>query len=155
MHKLGIIHRDLKPENVLVDENFVPLVMDFGLSKISDGSEKTKTMRVGTSMYMSPEVLSGHYDERIDCFSFSVLSWTVLCLDFNPYGLSGGNSFGVELKVANENIRPPLDKLPKDAEWMKNILERGWGPVNDRPSMKEIHKILSEKVYRKSTVFQK
>lgn len=60
-HSRGVLHRDLKPANILVDENGLPHVTDFGLS--CNASEKGDLTRsggmLGTLLYMSPEQASG------------------------------------------------------------------------------------------------
>jgi serine/threonine protein kinase len=61
LHDNGIIHRDIKPENILLDENMVPVLADFTLSKVfNDDSciEETHTSVIATSTYRSPEVFA-------------------------------------------------------------------------------------------------
>ncbi|MFA9454301.1 MAG: serine/threonine-protein kinase, partial [Candidatus Aminicenantaceae bacterium] len=65
-HGRGIVHRDLKPSNVMIDNQGLVTVMDFGLAK-SLGSEETGAGRgfVGTAPYISPEQARGeHTDAR-------------------------------------------------------------------------------------------
>ena len=59
IHSLGIMHRDLKPENFFLGENKVVKLGDFGESKQQDKINVTgqHTGKVGTEMYMSPEML--------------------------------------------------------------------------------------------------
>jgi hypothetical protein len=55
-HAEGIVHRDLKPGNVLLDEQGEPLVSDFGMAKVADGLEETRSGHLlGTLPYASPE----------------------------------------------------------------------------------------------------
>ncbi|RKO99416.1 hypothetical protein CXG81DRAFT_30214 [Caulochytrium protostelioides] len=82
LHCLGIAHRDLKPENLLLsDKSATPKVMisDFGLSKIFNDEEVTKTA-CGTPGYVAPEVLKRQgYGREVDLWSIGVITYIFLC----------------------------------------------------------------------------
>lgn len=75
-HEVGIIHRDLKPENVMVREDGVIKLMDFGIAKIIDRDDRM-TMTgalVGSPAHMAPEIIEG--DEagpEADVFSLGTM----------------------------------------------------------------------------------
>ncbi len=83
-HGFNVIHRDIKPENIMLEgvERHVRL-MDFGIAKAVDSSEKELTgtgVVVGTPQYMSPEQASGEptIDHRSDQYSLAVVAYQML-----------------------------------------------------------------------------
>ena len=68
-----IIHRDIKPENVLLTENLVAKLTDFGWSNYIQEDEKRTTV-CGTPIYLAPEIIKeqGH-DEKVDIWCIGVL----------------------------------------------------------------------------------
>jgi len=76
LHKNDIIHRDIKSDNVLIDNEMNPILADFSLAKIFDGSENapTHTDSVGTCTYKSPEVYQKEtYGLVSDVYSLGVV----------------------------------------------------------------------------------
>ncbi len=83
LHEMGIVHRDLKPANVLLSKkcNGQVRVCDFGLAKWGDRTFDTKTERIGTRRYISPEQLERpmDVDPRSDMYSLGLIGFRLLC----------------------------------------------------------------------------
>ncbi|MCL4148522.1 UNVERIFIED_CONTAM: hypothetical protein GTU68_027342 [Idotea baltica] len=73
-----LVHRDVKSPNILLDENFIPKLGDFGIVRLGGrGSANTviQTTPVGTQMYMAPEAFRGDVSVKMDTFSFAIVSF--------------------------------------------------------------------------------
>jgi serine/threonine-protein kinase len=83
-HKHSVVHRDMKPENVLLSDEGMVKVADFGIARLTDdtgpGGTATKTgTTVGTPQYMSPEqVASSKVDGRSDLYSAGVMFYELV-----------------------------------------------------------------------------
>jgi hypothetical protein len=80
-HAQGVLHRDIKPSNLLLDLHGTVWVADFGLAKLVDQSDLTRTGDVvGTWRYMAPERFRGQSDARSDVYSLGLTLYELLAL---------------------------------------------------------------------------
>ena len=92
LHSNNIVHRDLSSNNVLLIGNVKAKVTDFGMARLGDGNPRatqlTFTMCPGTDVYMPPEAVQDEpvYSEKIDCFSFGVITLQILTREFPKPG---------------------------------------------------------------------
>jgi serine/threonine protein kinase len=88
-HEHSIIHQDIKPENIVITEDHIPKIVDFGVARLlhsDEAEQKRKTM--GTDGYMSPEqILGAEVDHRTDEWSLGVVFYELLSgyLPFRGY----------------------------------------------------------------------
>jgi len=116
LHSLGIVHRDLKPENLLLTENNLLKIIDFGLSNYHDTNlDLLLGTPCGSPCYASPEMVSGaRYDGyKIDIWSCGIILFAMLC-GYLPFeGKENDNLFHkiLECKV---NLPDYLSEEAKD-----------------------------------------
>lgn len=80
LHDRGIIHRDLSTNNILIDENYQPVITDFGLSKFYIPKDPfNQSFYAGTIQYTAPEVLQFKpYDSKADVYSFGIIMYEIV-----------------------------------------------------------------------------
>ena len=119
-HKNNIIHRDVKPQNILVTENGVVKVTDFGIAKSSTSATITNTTTImGSAHYLSPEQAKGTFiDLRSDIYSLGIVLYEMVTgiLPFDgespvTIALKHIQSEPVEPKKINTSIPDSLNNL--------------------------------------------
>lgn len=106
-HAAGIIHRDLKPTNILINEDGVPRVMDFGIAARVETPAHEGAHFTGTPAYMAPEYITDHViGERTDVFAAGLVFYELLT---GRRAVQGRDAFQVMNRIANENITLPTD----------------------------------------------
>ena len=113
-HAVGIVHRDLKPANVLINEEGVVKIVDFGVAAAQHqgDTQLTKTGYViGSPKYMAPEqILGKKVDERADIYSLGVIMYEMLAGN-PPY--SRGDHMSVMYQHVQGKAQPLHEANPK------------------------------------------
>ncbi|XP_060195932.1 rust resistance kinase Lr10-like isoform X4 [Lycium barbarum] len=155
-----ILHFDIKPHNILLDENFIPKISDFGLAKLypTDNSIVTLTAARGTIGYVAPELISrsiGAISYKADVYSFGMLLMEMLDLKRNVVADEDNSSQyfpswvydklnkGKEIVVdeeANDDEKKMARKMTLVALWCIQT-----NPVQ-RPSMSKVVEMLEGEV---------
>jgi len=107
-HKHNIIHRDVKPHNILITEDGVAKITDFGIAKAVKSTtivDQTAEAIMGSVHYFSPEQARGGYvDEKSDIYSLGIVMYEMLT---GQVPFDGENPVNVALKHINEEMVPP------------------------------------------------
>jgi serine/threonine-protein kinase len=113
-HQQGIIHRDLKPANILINDDHLLKIVDFGVAAAakSGDTQLTKTGYViGSPKYMAPEqILGKKVDERADIYSLGVIMYEMLAGN-PPY--SRGDHMSVMYQHVQGKAQPLNEANPK------------------------------------------
>lgn len=125
-HQVGIVHRDLKPANILINDEGLLKIVDFGVASVASHADTqlTKTgFVIGSPKYMAPEqILGKKVDHRADIYSLGVIMYEMLT-GVPPY--SKGDHMSVmyqhvqgkckPCEEINPDIPPPLAAIVRKA----------------------------------------
>ena len=116
-HSQDIAHGDLKPGNIMIADNGIAKVMDFGVAKkLAGGDSKEAKNLAGTPAYMSPEQQKGIMSKQSDIYSLAVCLYEALCGQV-PWTMPG---FDVETK----KIVPLSQLIPDMPPAVDALIER-------------------------------
>ena len=124
-HQAGVIHRDLKPANILVNENGLLKIVDFGVAAAasSGDTQLTKTGYViGSPKYMAPEqILGKKVDETADIYSVGVIMYE-MATGIPPY--SRGDHMSVMYQHVQGKAKPVAEINPDIPPDFADIITR-------------------------------
>ena len=146
VHSKGILHRDLKIANVFVNEQFEPVIGDFGLARMCS---LDMTMNCGTPIYMAPEMWVDEYDDKytgaVDVYSYAVFLFQMfsdsLTLDDSPRPARSPAQWQMRVGQGARLKRP--DNVIPDFYW--ELITNCWNHNPDmRPKFFEILDVLQK-----------
>jgi serine/threonine protein kinase len=122
-HEKGIVHRDVKPGNILVTDDGLAKVVDFGLAKLATQTRLTRAgTTVGTVMYMSPEQASGkETDERSDIWSLGAVLYEMVT-GRPPF--EGEHEQAIIYSILNQVPEPVSRLVPEAPKELERILAK-------------------------------
>ena len=111
-HKNNIIHRDIKPHNIIITEEGIAKVTDFGIAKaVSNSTITAFGSTIGSVHYFSPEHARGGYtDVKSDLYSLGVVMYEMLT---GRVPFDADTPVSVALKHIQEEPVPPIEINPK------------------------------------------
>jgi eukaryotic-like serine/threonine-protein kinase len=124
-HQVGIVHRDLKPANVLINQEGLLKIVDFGVAAAQreGDTQLTKTGYViGSPKYMAPEqILGKKVDQRADIYAVGVMLYEMVT-GVPPY--SRGDHMSVMYQHVQGKARPPQEVNPNLPPGLSDLVMR-------------------------------
>ena len=124
-HRQGVIHRDLRPANVLVGENDILKVADFGTSRFLEIAAHGTTV-IGSPPYMAPEQFHGKAVFASDIYSLGVTMYQMLTGNL-PYDTP--TPADIDKLMSGELVAPPRLKNPSIPRQVNDIVMRAMAPA--------------------------
>ena len=139
-HDSYIIHRDIKPQNIMILENGLVKITDFGISMAMNATQLTQTNSVmGSVHYLPPEQASGKGSSlQSDIYSMGIVMYELLAGKL-PY--KGDNAVEIALKHLKEPLPSIKDEIPSLPQSIENIIIRATAknPKNRYADAREMH----------------
>lgn len=142
-HDAYIIHRDIKPQNIMILENGLVKITDFGIAMAMNATQLTQTNSVmGSVHYIPPEQASGKGSSlQSDIYSMGIVMYELLT---GKLPFRGDNAVEIALKHLKEPIPNIKDELPTLPQSIVNIVLKATAknPKNRYADAKEMHEDL-------------
>ena len=139
-HDSYIIHRDIKPQNIMILENGLVKIMDFGIAMAMNQTQLTQTNSImGSVHYLPPEQANGKGSTlQSDIYSMGIVMYELLTGKL-PY--KGDNAVEIALKHLKEPFPSIREELPNIPQSVENIILKATAknPKNRYADAREMH----------------
>jgi len=148
LHGNHIIHRDIKCLNIFLDENRAVKIGDLGVSKLVENMDVIQGTRVGTPLYLSPELITQKpYDCKIDIWATGCVLYQLATLE-TPF--QGDNLITLGQAIVNNQPKPISSQFSSN---LKELIEKMMSKkANERPAARDLVKMIAP-YFKKETLF--
>lgn len=157
-HEAYIIHRDIKPQNIMIEDNGLIKITDFGIAMALNSTQLTQTNSVmGSVHYLPPEQASGKGSTiKSDIYSLGILMYELLA---GSVPFKGDTAVEIALKHMKEKLPSIRKQNPTIPQSIENIVLKATAknPKNRYDSVREMYsdlKTAMEKTNEKRLVFE-
>lgn len=125
VHAQGVLHRDIKPDNLLLSEDEVLKVVDFGVSEMFERADPMKTTKsAGSPAFLPPELCGRHGEisgKAADIWSMGV---SLFCMKYGRIPFNRDGVLEIYEAIKSEQPRLPKDEDPNFVDLLHKILEK-------------------------------
>ena len=150
-HEAYIIHRDIKPQNIMIEDNGLIKITDFGIATAINSTQLTQTNSVmGSVHYLPPEQANGKGSTiKSDIYSLGILMYELLA---GAVPFKGDNAVEIALKHMKEKIPSIRKQNPTIPQSVENIILKATAknPKNRYESVREMHTDLQTAMERQN-----
>ncbi|MCE5221673.1 MAG: Stk1 family PASTA domain-containing Ser/Thr kinase [Clostridium sp.] len=143
-HKNNIIHRDIKPDNILITEDNIVKLTDFGIAKVADSVTITNSNKIiGSVHYFSPEQAKGKFvDCRTDIYALGVVMYEMIT---GQVPFNAETSISVAIMHIQEPVIPSNEIITDIPENINTVILKALEkePINRFQTAKELAEILN------------
>jgi serine/threonine protein kinase len=122
-HRRGIVHRDIKPSNIMIGDNGVPKILDFGIAKLAADREMSRTADgdlLGTPLFMAPEQVRGQpAGPQTDQYALALIAYNLLA---GTHPLSAESTYGLLQAIVLVPPPPPSRWNPSLTRGIDQVL---------------------------------
>ncbi|KAK8124897.1 uncharacterized protein PG998_000656 [Apiospora kogelbergensis] len=126
LHAQGVIHRDIKPDNLLLTEDDVLKIVDFGVSEIFEKPDTMMTAKsAGSPAFLPPELcVARHGDVSGKAADIWAMGVTLYCLKYGKLPFKRDSVLDMYEAIRNDELEVPEDEKPEFRDLITRLLDK-------------------------------
>ncbi|KAF4984607.1 hypothetical protein FZEAL_244 [Fusarium zealandicum] len=125
LHAQGVIHRDIKPDNLLLSDDDVLKVVDFGVSEMFEKPDNMRTAKsAGSPAFLPPELCGKHADVSGTAADIWSMGVSLYCLKYGSIPFNRDDVMDMYDAIKSDMPQMPADENPDFVDLMQKVLEK-------------------------------